>query len=232
MGSLQLQLARLMGRREGLTSAECDAKLREIGERLEAIDARSLEIDYNSGGRPGPALRKALEEGEPRDVLKLQDESRLLDAERDSLLAQREAIQERREAAIAEEALPVARQALKKIPALAAQAEKAAAALAQARAALEAELDALTQARHTALGGGQKPPKMDEALFDRLHAFFRWNEIALDTRRRTLLDRLHPNIEAANAREAERREQAEKQRKAFVLSERARLEARAERQAG
>ena len=166
--TLQQTLAKLLSRRDKLSSQQCTDELDKIDGRLAEIDARSLLIDRNFGGAPGPLLKAALETGTPDQVLALRREAELLEAERASIEAQREALEERRQQAISEEAVPTCRASLKKLPAAVTRLEALAREAIEARAELELLTEVFSSARKVALDGGQEPPAMEKALFDRL----------------------------------------------------------------
>lgn len=220
--TLQQALAKLLNRRDKLTSEQCDAELAKIAGRLEEIDQRSLEIDYNAGGRPGPTLKAALETGTPQQVLDLQRECELLEAERASIEAQRDALRERREKAISEEAVPRCKEVLRKLPAAVSRVERLKAELREARAELDSATEAFGAARKVAADGGQQPPAMDRRLFDRLMDARGTNAEGRALVLTPWTGELLPHVAAARELDRKRWEREEGQRQAHAAREQAR----------
>lgn len=217
--TLQQALAKLLNRRDKLTSQQCTDELAKIDGRLEEIDQRSLEIDYNFGGRPGPTLKAALETGTPQQVLDLQRECELLAAERASIEAQRDALKERRQHALSEEAVPTCRDALRKLPAAVSRVEKLTRELAEARAELDAQTGAFSTARKTAIVGRQSPPAMELGLFDRVMAALGRKGEARNGVLEAWTDTLPPHVAEMRRLDQERWDREEKERQANAARE-------------
>ena len=202
MNTIQETVAKLLGNRDKLTSKQCEENIQQISERLEEIRSRTADISSQPTGRGklGPERERIAETGSPQDLIKLDTEEQLLEAEDSSLCYQRVALRKRQETALIEEAPGLAKSAIKRLgPALKA-AETASAVHIKATAALEAVKDEITAARRTANQGGIKAPAVKTDDFTRLAELLGWHytpshivhednmRLALKTRRLELTD--------------------------------------------
>lgn len=201
MSTIQEKVAKLLGKPDQLTSIQCTDLIEKISARLEKIRARVADISSESTGRGdlGPERQRIAKTGTPAELLALEDEERLLNAEDISLCAQRDALRKREEKAQIEEAPGLAKAAIKRLgPALKA-AESTSAAFTKARAKVESIQIEIKEARRKAIHAGIEAPPVKPDDFDRLAAMLNWvwtpempehqkgnRNIALKMRRRDL----------------------------------------------
>jgi hypothetical protein len=176
--NLQATIAKLLAsKRDSLTSPECHKQIAAIGARLEEIRARLAAIDREpaASGKLSSERKRIAESGAPEELLELDREQDLLEAEDLSLCTQREALRERMQKATIEEAPGRVKAALKRLgPALQA-AETAAAARAKAIAELSALQVEISAQRRIAKDGGIDAPAVSDADFERLAVSLNWN---------------------------------------------------------
>ena len=171
--TLQQTLARLLGKPEALSAADCTARLAEIATRLKEIEKRQADIGYGPGvypeGQvPGPVRLKAATTGKPADLIALDAEMRELEAEDESLHIQRDELKKAIAAAELRNAPVAAAAAIKALPAALKTHMAAQAALDAARAEVERLKDSITIARRAAEAGNIECPAVSPELFETL----------------------------------------------------------------
>ena len=175
--TLQATIAKMLTKRDSLTSAQCTAEIEKIGKRREKILARTAAIhSWPTGrGKLGPEREKIAETGNPVDLIKLSEEESLLEAEDESLCTQREVLRERLKKAVIEEVPGLARAAIKRLPAALKTAEAAKAQHDKATAKLEDIQAEIAAARRTAdLAGVVDCPFVKYKIFEQLAHALNW----------------------------------------------------------
>lgn len=174
--NIQSTIAKLLQKRDGLTAEQCRQQIEAIATRKQQIDERLAAITGTVSGYSGlpPERKRVAETGTPAELLALDAEEQLLDAEADSLSIQRDALRERLARALVEESVPAAKAAIKRLePALKA-AEVARAKADQAKAELLSIEGEISSARDTAVRGGLECPGVTVELFNRLAEVLDW----------------------------------------------------------
>jgi len=173
---LQTENAKLLAKRSTIPAKKCGEQISKIDARLKEIDARVAEIDVNIGyDEPGPERKIILETGSPQELLELNTELDLVEAERQSLHAQYEALLKCKTSAEISEAPGRAKVALKKLCAVLKAAEKTRSAHEQNLAQLEVHRAELAAARTTADEGDVKPHALGPGEFSRLCQLMGWS---------------------------------------------------------
>lgn len=186
--NIQQMGAKLLGKRNELTSKECADQIKATTKRLEIIRARDLEISADLNGRGefiGATRQRVAETGSPAELIRLDTEAELLEAEDSSLYAQRVALETRQKKAVIEESPALVKAAIKKLPAAMTAAEAAKVAYDQAISKLESLQTEIESGRSTALHGGQEHagiapaaglacPSVSLELFERLAHCLKW----------------------------------------------------------
>jgi len=190
---LQTENAQLLAKRKSLSAKKCGEQISKIDARLKGIDARIAEIAVNIGyDEPGPERKIILETGSPEELLKLNAEQQLIEAEQQSLYAQHEALLKCKESAAISEAPGQAKVALKKLCGVLKAAEKTRAAHEQNLAQLEVHRAELAAARTIADDGDVKPHALGPHEFNCLADLMGWNsgnsQQLTKLQRRTLTD--------------------------------------------
>lgn len=156
-------ITRLLGSDKPSPAQEIRQALAQIDQRARHIDQRLAAIQRGSAinGGHGPERRRALETGTPDELIEMDREFERLIAERDQQLpAQAEALRKRLEAAEADEARERLPTRIKAIPKALDDYERAAAALKQAKAALDDAVSNVIVDRRTA--GNDAPAVAEE----------------------------------------------------------------------
>ena len=239
--TLQSQIAKLLGKRDTLSSEQCTEQIEKITKRLEELRSRAYAINSSPTGRGnlGPEREKIAETGSPKDLIALNHEEELLSAEDSSLCFQRDALRKRQATAINEEAPGLARAAIRKLgPALKA-AEAAKVACDKSTAKLESIQTEIAAARTTADLANVDCPHVKYKIFEQLARCLGWywfesyqtvepqnGSRALHRRRMILTDyepELKPTFPTLGqagrdqwAAEAPARRKAQKKREAYV----------------
>lgn len=185
--NIQATVAKLLGKRDTLASKECSEQIKAINERLAEIRARDKDISSDRNGRGdfiGATRQRISLTGTPEDLIKLNTEEQLIEAEDISLCSQRDALQEREKKAVIEEAPTLVKAAIKKLPAALKAAESTKAAYDHAITSLEGLHIEISTARRIALHDGQSHagpapqglscPAVTLEQFERLAHMLRW----------------------------------------------------------
>lgn len=128
------------------------AREKEIDERIAAIQPESHVVSA------GPERRRLEIEGEPEDLVVLDQELALLRAERAALPAKRQALAERRVVAEADEAARKLPSQVKALPAILARWQEAAQAATKAKAELHRAMTTIGQQRRALDAAGREAP--------------------------------------------------------------------------
>ena len=176
MSTIQESVAKLLGKRDTLSSEQCAAEIEKITSRIGEIRARSKEISSSPTGRGnlGPEREKIAETGSPADLIKLNQEEEILDAEDSSLCFQRDALRERLKKAVIEEAPGLAKAAIKKLGPALKVAEAAKTACDKATAKLEDIQAEIAAARTTADLANVDCPHVKYKIFEQLARCLGW----------------------------------------------------------
>ena len=170
---IQQTIARLLGKPEALSAADCKARMAEIATRLQEIESRQADIGYGFGGYqqgqvPGPVRLKAATTGKPADLIALDAELLELEAESESLHIQRDELKKAAAAAELRNAPVAAAAAIRALPKALKAHMAAQAALDAARAEVERLKDSLTVNRRAAEVGNIECPALTPELFEEL----------------------------------------------------------------
>lgn len=161
-------IAKLLGRPSPGPTQEIRAAMAELNQRRKAIESRLAAIQRETpiNGGAGPERKRALTTGTPAEIVELDQEIASLRAELEQQLpAQESALRQRLDEAEKAECVDQLPGRLKALPKALAKHDQAQAALQAARAALDSEVSAITDARRKV---GEDAPGVDPDTAQRI----------------------------------------------------------------